>query len=330
MIRTLTLSSGTTRDVHLHGWKKQANDPRDANFSVKLHRALLGPVIAQVTKMDNRGICSPVEDQADLGSCTANALAGIVEANERRGTSKSVLPDALSAVAAPQVLVSGVAQASDGSISYTTKVVPVASQPAPAPTPPAPKKFIDASRMFQYYATRKIEGTITEDSGATIRDTIKAAALYGVVDETLWPYVPNKFAVNPPQAVWSAAAAHKVTSYHAIADGDIESMKAVLTTQYLIEFGFQVYDFMLSQQMAKTGMLCRPLKTESLQGGHAVDLVGFDDNMAMPDGSKGAFLVRNSWGPSWGIGGYFWMAYNYVSDPTLSSDFWVVQSSPLG
>lgn len=54
-----------------------------------------------------------------------------------------------------------------------------------------------------------------------------------------------------------------------------------------------------------------------------MDLVGYDD-------SKGAFIVRNSWGTSWGpFGGYFYMDYDYVANTNLASDFWVVQSAPI-
>jgi C1A family cysteine protease len=51
--------------------------------------------------------------------------------------------------------------------------------------------------LFEYYATRKIEGTIPDDSGATIRDAVKTGNVYGVADETLWPYDVSKFTVNP-------------------------------------------------------------------------------------------------------------------------------------
>lgn len=338
MLKSVTLHHGDTKRIHLGGWRKQPADLRDEEFRLKLHPSFLTSALPPTG--DLRGFCSPIEDQGELGSCTANAFAGLIEANELR--SKATKSHALLAVAAaPHVTVSGITQASDGSISFTTKVTAGSAPsptpgPAPSPTPsptpsPKPGKLIDVSRLFEYYATRKIEGTTNEDSGATIRDTAKAGAQYGIAMESSWPYDAAKYTQEPPAAVWTAAASHKVTSYHSIADGDILTLKSVLATGYLVEFGFNVYSYFMSQQMAAQAFLDVPKSNETLEGGHAVDLCGWDDNMVNPfnKSSKGAFLVRNSWGGGWGLSGYFWMSYDYVKSPKLCSDFWVVQSSPL-
>jgi C1A family cysteine protease len=224
-----------------------------------------------------------------------------------------------------------------GSTTLGVAVPAPTPSPTPSPTPTAP---ILASRLFEYYNARLLEGTTSEDSGATIRDTITAAVKYGVANESLWAYDVTKFTVKPPQAAYTEAALHLVTSYHSIANGDLASIKAAIIAGYGVEFGFDVYSSFLSDAVANTGIVPVPnTQTETLEGGHAVVIVGFDDTTQM-------FLVRNSWGTDWGLlqtgnaapkfggqpitaPGYFLMPYAYVGNTSLSSDFWVVVSNVL-
>ena len=321
MQRQFHLADGSTSTVHLN-WKRQCSDSRDEQYRLKLPAGL----IALPTSCDNRDICSAVEDQTTLGSCTAQMFAALIEANEIKGGAKLTLQ----ATNLPTVAVSGISVAADGSTIFTTKVTPFV--PAPTP-PPSPKTLIQVSRLFGYYATRLIEGTVSEDSGASIRDTIKSGVTYGIADEAVWPYIVSKFAVKPPTTVWAAALQHKVTSYHSITDGDIQTIKATLASKTLVGLGIECYDYLLSEEMAKKGELPTPLASESLQGGHALAFVGYDDNKVITRGDgvreKGAFLVRNSWGTGWGLSGYFWMSYAYVLNTKLASDIWVVVSAAI-
>lgn len=333
MLKQVHLHNGSSRHYHLGGWKKQHVDTRDEAYRLKLHPGILGAATLPSTA-DLRSICSTPEDQGELGSCTANMFAGMVEANEIRQGAGGKAGIVVSPTKAPNITVSGAVIAADGSVSFTT-TVGVASPapnptPTPAPAPTPPHHLVDVSRLFHYYVTRLLEGTVSEDSGATIRDTLKAGNKYGVLDEKLWPYDVSKFTTKPDTALWTTAASHKVTSYHSIADGDLTTMKTLVSSGFLVGFGFNVYAYFMSQAMAGQGVLRMPQKGEALEGGHAVAIVGYDDNMASPfDDTKGFALIRNSWGVDWGIGGYFWMPYAYLQNSKLSSDFWVIQSSPV-
>ncbi len=44
---------------------------------------------------------------------------------------------------------------------------------------------------------------------------------------------------------------------------------------------------------------------DNVTGGHALTIVGYDDNI-------GAFKIINSWGTNWGEDGYFWIDYDFV------------------
>ena len=174
---------------------------------------------------------------------------------------------------------------------------------------------IDVSRLYIYYQERKIEGTLKQDAGAMIRDGIKACAAVGVPMESLWPYIVAKFSSKPPKAADTDAAQHKITAYRRVTS--LDDVLHCLADGNPVVFGFSVYESFESVVVEKTGIVPMPSKTERLLGGHAVLAVGYDQ-------ATQRLIVRNSWGSSWGQGGYFTLPYGYVTNRNLSDDFWVV------
>lgn len=217
------------------------------------------------TYVDLRPLCTSIEDQGNLGSCTGQAIAGAIEyLNKRSG------------------------------------------------------KTNDVSRLYIYYYERLLENTINYDSGAYIRDGIKATFKYGAPLEKLWPYDIGKFKQAPNKTATDDGSKRKVTLYERVAD--FNGCLDALANGYPITIGFMVYSSFNSRSVISTGIMPYPnKKKEYLLGGHAVLLVGYNN-------VKKQFIARNSWGTYWGDKGYFFMPYEVIQDTTMSGDFWVIKS----
>jgi C1A family cysteine protease len=179
----------------------------------------------------------------------------------------------------------------------------------------AKKKAMMPARLWIYFQERVIEGTVNEDAGAMIRDGFKVLANAGVPPESDWPYVIANFATPPPGTKINLdAAKHKALAYKRV-NQSLTSIKAALVSGFPVSFGFTVYESFESSEVASTGVVPMPTQGEKALGGHAVAAVGYDDPTQR-------FIVRNSWGTSWGQKGYFTMPYAFLTDPSLASDFW--------
>lgn len=175
------------------------------------------------------------------------------------------------------------------------------------------------SRLFIYYNGRVIEGTVPYDYGLYVRDGIKTVVKSGVCNEIEWPYTISQFAVQPTTQCYTDAKKNEATQYLSLNNSVITTLKTCLLEGYPFILGFTVYSSFESEHVATTGIMPMPnFKTEQVLGGHCVMCVGYDD-------SKSAFIMRNSWGTSWGLGGYFYMPYAYATDLDLASDFWTIR-----
>jgi C1A family cysteine protease len=270
------------------GWQRDLPDFRDytaehENVAPLLERtaAKAGkqPAKAQATA-DLRQWFSPVENQGQLGSCTANAVVGLVEYFERRAFGR----------------------------------------------------HIDASRLFLYKATRDLLG-LHGDTGASLRAAMGALALFGVPPEQYWPYKVAHYDVEPTPFCYAFASNYQALTYYRLdppatpPQALLDRIKANAAAGRPSCFGFTVYSSI--GQAASSGKIPFPTKGEHVLGGHAIDIAGYDDKLQIhntsPGGTTttGAFLIRNSWGTSWGMSGYGWLPYEYVLQH-LATDFWTL------
>lgn len=251
--------------VQRFGWIHDIPDQRDIMYAPPPAVEARLPASVDLTS----GFPDPY-DQGQLGSCTANSIAGALQFLEKKeGAASPVMP----------------------------------------------------SRLFIYYNERAIEGTVASDAGAQIRDGIKTVVKQGYCPESKWPYDITKFAQKPPAQCYTDALKDKVTSYLRLAQ--VESvLLTCLASGFPFVFGFSVYESFESPQVAQTGVADLPAPAERLIGGHAVVAEGYDQ-------VSRRFRVRNSWGPGWGQHGSFTIPFEYLTNPTLASDFWTIRQVPV-
>lgn len=175
------------------------------------------------------------------------------------------------------------------------------------------------SRMMQYYDSRILSGDTGFDGGAQIRDSAKAMNKWGACEEDLWPFDADHLLTVPSGDCYVAAKDHRTNSYVAIDRG---GLRHALASGYPVVCGIEVYESFETDEVAKTGIIPMPLQAEEDNGGHAILLVGYDDE-------KQTFTFRNSWGVEWGDGGYGTLPTAYLQDERLSSDFWQIQQQEV-
>lgn len=224
-----------TRDGRVLNWNPQLPDLRDLKYNRKFTK-FLPRKLSLPAKVDLRNVDSPIFDQGQEGSCTANASAGMADFLEiKKGLSANPHLN-------PEEYISG--------------------------------KFTPASRAFVYWCERAFMGDTGEDNGAYVRTSAQVFSQKGACSEPTWPYGPDTLYPEPPTAAWAEAAGHKIVSYQALQT--TTDMLDCLASGYPFIFGVTLYGSFESQYTAETGVVTIPSMFESPIGGHALCAVGYD------------------------------------------------------
>ncbi len=181
-------------------------------------------------------------------------------------------------------------------------------------------KAVNLSRLFLYAICRCLDYTSLDmDDGTTVRTACQSIKGYGVCKESVYPYITYKYSDLPPQSVFTSSKKFRKFTYTFV-NQDLATFKNCLYNNNTpIIFGFMVYSSFMTSTVANTGIVPNPnTETETLLGGHCMCIVGYNDTTQK-------FKCANSWGKSWGEGGYCYLPYAYVLNSDLASDFCFTQ-----
>jgi C1A family cysteine protease len=173
---------------------------------------------------------------------------------------------------------------------------------------------IPFSRLFGYYNTRKIEGTLKEDAGCEIRDAIKVGAKLGVCPEITWPYDEDNLYDTPPEEAYKEALDYQILKYYKVTG--LYEIQNAIAAGYPVIFGMRVYESFESDEVKQTGIVPVPRANEKEMGGHCTLLVGYDSSERMA-------IDMNSWGPNWGMHGFCKIPFE-ILESHLIDDCWVI------
>jgi C1A family cysteine protease len=167
-----------------------------------------------------------------------------------------------------------------------------------------PGQFVELSRLFVYYNTREIEGTLNEDSGVYyLRNALQAVQKKGICREEVWPYQLHQWDEQPSEECYQDGATRVITEYTRLTTHD-QVLDAINYGRPVV-VGMYIYNEFL-EITADNPVVPMPADPAvDLVGGHAVVIVGYDLE-------RQQYLIKNSFGLEWGDQGYAWLPFDYA------------------
>ncbi len=178
------------------------------------------------------------------------------------------------------------------------------------------------SALFVYYNARKRTGHHNCNAPVRPSDAVAAVIESGVCSEELWPFDYPRYRERPPDRAYDSASELEV-EFRSVAQ-DAGQLKHSLDHGVAFFFSLRLFASNCWEfergETAVTGRMKMPRPHELAVRNHAVLAVGYDDSCS-------SFLVRNDFGPDWGIEGHALVPYDYLADPMKAYAFRTVEAS---
>lgn len=205
----------------------------------------------------------------------------------------------------------------DGLISYYNKQIN--------------NRTVQTSTLYTYKKERDLDNSIG-DVGSYLRTGMKCLKMYGWIEEKRYPYIQAKFDNTIPRDLIDYGLENQAISYIRI-DSKQQKLETLNTEikKYLVKkiplmLGFSVYSS-IEQANNNGGIIPYPSRFDKLEGGHAIVLTGWDDNIIIKNRDdpkqqvKGGYIFRNSWSDRWGKKGYGIIPQKFFEDQ-IAMDVW--------
>ena len=143
-----------------------------------------------------------------------------------------------------------------------------------------------------------------EDAGADILTALNLIRNEGVCTLAYMDYDESDYTTQPNAIQTANAALYKAKTFYLTTD-----IKNQIAQGNGVIVCIKVYPDL--KNLSSTNQIYDSTAGTAESLGHAICLIGYDD-------SKNAYKFINSWGTSWGLGGYGWISYNLVNSATVN------------
>lgn len=187
----------------------------------------------------------------------------------------------------------------------------------------------DFSEQYLYHMTKQIDGA----AGSCGTWAVKAASVLanlGQCREAVWAYNPNLPCNNNGALPANAGQDASGFKFQPIIlnPKDVGAIKNALASGCVCEFSIPCYNSWLqSAATRQSGRITMRFGSEPVAGGHAMCLIGYQDDASTPGG--GSFILRNSWSTSWGATCPYGAGNGTIPYAYLANDGWEAVTHPV-